>query len=107
MARFAAQLLQGTVSTAYKSLGNLVNSSASARRLLVYEFDVGMSGALNTTTDTQVLFDVSRFTTTSLLAGTAFTPNPLDPADAATLATFYNAITTEIVAGGYPAAGSG
>jgi len=104
MPRYAAQLLQGTVSTAYKSLGAL-QTGGTTRRIGIYEIVFGLAGALNTTNDTQVLPDVSRFTSTSLITGTAFTPNPLDGADPASLATFNNNLTSEPAA--IAAAGSG
>ena len=106
MPRYSGQIFQGTVSTAYKSLGYLYASSGTqARRMAVYEMTMGLAGALNTSNDTQVLFDVTRFTTTSLLAGTAMTPSPLDGADPATLALAFTNITTEIAA--FAAAGAG
>lgn len=106
MPRYAGQLYQSALSTSYKSLGYLYASSGTqARRMQVYEIDVGQAGALNTSNDTQVQYDVTRFTTTSLLAGTAFTPSPLDGADASSLALMYNNITTEIAA--FAGAGAG
>src|SRR5271167_1215359 len=106
MPRYAGQLYQSALSTTYKSLAVLYASSGTqARRMAVYEFDIGQSGALNTSNDTQVQYDVTRFTTTSLLAGTAFTPSPLDGADPVTLALMYNNITTEV--GAFAAGGAG
>ncbi len=98
MARYTAVLAQATVSTSYKTMGALWTISGSLRRLSVYELDLGLSGALNTSNDTQVLFNVSRFTTTSLLSGTAFTTNPLDSADPAALSLYNNLIVTEFAA---------
>ncbi len=98
MPRYTAPMIQGTIATTYKSLGVLLQP-ASSRRVSIYELDMGMSGALNTGNDTQVLFDVSRFTTTSIVAGTQFTPNPLDLADTvATTVSYLNAISAELTA---------
>ena len=107
MARYMGQLLYGAVGTAFKSMGAGWNSSASARRISIYEFDLGLAGALNTSNDTQVLFDVTRFTSTSLLAGTAFTPSPNDPSEAATLSSWVNNCSVEVNAGNLAAAGAG
>jgi hypothetical protein len=55
---------------------------ATPRRHKWYEIIAGAVQNPNAT-DCAIQLDVSRFTTTTGLAGTAFTPNPTDPADAA------------------------
>ena len=78
MPRYTAPLVQNTVSTAFKTTGALwAQSGTQLRRCSVYEIVVGLSGALNTSNDTQVLFDVSRFITTSTLAMTGWFANRL------------------------------
>jgi hypothetical protein len=102
MPRYAAQLLQGTMATTFKSLGSLF-VGGTLRRMSIYEIDIGQTGALNTSNDTQVQYDVTRFTSTSLIAGTVFTPSPLDGADPVTLGSFLNNLTAEatpLAAGG-------
>lgn len=106
MPQYNAPLLQTAVSTTYKSGGVLYASSGTqARRAFVREITPGQSAGLNTTNDTQVLWDVSRFTTTSLLAGSTVLPSPVDTADPASLAVYINAVTTEVAV--FAAAGSG
>lgn len=106
MPRYTAPLVQNTVSTAFKTIGALwAQSGTQLRRCSVYEIVVGLSGALNTSNDTQVLFDVSRFITTSTLAATAVTPSPLDAADSVTDAFFSNNATAEFAS--VQVAGSG
>jgi hypothetical protein len=95
MARYSAPLQQATVSSSFKSLGVLWAGS-TARRLSLYEFDLGQPGALNTSTDCQMQYDVSRFTLTNAGAGTAATPASLDPGDSvASSASYMNLVTTE------------
>ncbi len=95
MARYSAALLQATTTTTFKSLGVLWNNATPTARASIYEFDLGQPGALNTSTDCQVQYDVSRITLTSAGAGAAVTPTSLDLADAATSFSFMNAISTE------------
>jgi hypothetical protein len=97
MANYDAPLLQGTVSTTYKSAGILYCNTAAntARRIQLYEIEMGQTGAL-ASTDCQCQWDVSRFSATAALAGTAVVPNLLDPADVSPLSLFFNAITTEL-----------
>jgi hypothetical protein len=105
MPRYQAIQLQSTVSTAFKSTGVLFASSAvRARRVNIYEYNFGQYGSLSST-DSQVYYDVSRFITTSLLAGTAVAPNLNDLADDAALCIYLNNITTELAA--LSAAGAG
>ena len=81
MATYAVPGFQGTMSTAYK--GSVACwGSATPRRVKWYEVIAGAVQNPNAT-DCAIQLDISRFTTTTGLAGTAFTPNPTDPADAA------------------------
>ncbi len=98
MPRFTGQLIQNTVATTNKSLGVLFGLTSAPRRMEIYEFDLGQSGGLTPTNDTQMLYDVSRFTTTSIVAGTAFTPNPLDFVQSASTASLLINMTAELTA---------
>lgn len=97
MANYEAPLLQGTITTTYKSAGVLYANIAAntARRIMLYEIEMGQTGAL-ASTDCQVQWDVSRFSATNALAGTAVVPNLLDPADVSPLSLFFNAISAEL-----------
>ena len=101
MANYEAPLLQGTVSTAYKTAGALW--SVGSRRIMAYEIEFGQTGAL-ASTDCQCQWDVSRFSSTNILTATAVVPNLLDPADGTALSIFANAATTELT---YTTAGAG
>jgi len=94
MANYEAPLLQGTVSTAYKTTGVLYVST-TARRIMVYELEFGQTGSL-ASTDCQCQWDVSRFSSTAALAGSSVVPNLMDPADVSPLSLFFNAVTTEL-----------
>lgn len=97
MANYGAPLLQGTVTTTYKSAGVVYANTAanSARRVMVYEIEMGQTGTL-ASQDCQCQWDVSRFSATNTLAGTAVVPNLLDPADVSPLTLFFNAISAEL-----------
>jgi hypothetical protein len=97
MANYDAPLLQSTVSTAYKSAGILYCNTAAntARRIMVYEIEMGQTGGLSSS-DCQVQWDVSRFSATNALAGSAVVPNLMDPADVSPLSLYFNNITTEL-----------
>jgi hypothetical protein len=71
--------LQAITST-YKSLTEATALTATPRRIKLYDM---MFGTIGTPADQTYEFDVSRATTIG--TGTAATPNPLDPADAAAL----------------------
>lgn len=101
MANYEAPLVQGTVSTAFKTAGALW--STGTRRIMVYELEFGQTGALSST-DCQVQWDVSRFGATVILTATAVVPNLLDTADSSPLAQFANNATTELT---YTTAGFG
>lgn len=97
MANYEAPLLQGTVSTTYKSSGVIYTNVAAntQRRIQLYEIEMGQTGSL-ASTDCQCQWDVSRFSATNSLAGTAVVPNLLDPADVSPLSLFFNAISAEL-----------
>lgn len=98
MPRYQAVLLQNAVSTAFKSAGVLFASSATkARRMAIYEYNFGQYGSLSST-DSQMYYDVSRFITTSVVAGSAVAPNLNDLADDSALGVYLNNITTELTA---------
>lgn len=92
MANFSGPLLQGTVSTTYKSAGVL---QVVAHRAMVYEVEMGQTGTLNSSTDCQCQWDLSRIASTNTMAGTTVALNLLDPADVTAATLFNNAITTE------------
>lgn len=106
MAKYNGQLLQATIQPTFKSAGALYTIVGSVvRRLSIYELDCGQS-TINTGTDCQVLWDITRMTTTSLLTGTAFLPNNLDGSDITVAqATFIQNLQSESTP--VPAAGSG
>lgn len=101
MANYEAPILQAAVSTAYKSAGALW--SVGSRRIMVYEIEFGQAGGLSSS-DCQVQWDVSRFSSTNILTATAVVPNLLDPADGTALSIFANNATTELT---YTTAGAG
>lgn len=98
MANYDAPLVNATtVTTSYKSVGILYCNTAAntARRIQAYEIEMGQTGPLSST-DCQCQWDVSRFSATNALAGTAVVPNLLDPGDVSPLSLYYNTITTEL-----------
>lgn len=70
---------QATVTSAYKT-ATQVNATGTNKRGKVYELIMGTIANPNST-DTALQWDVSRITSTGAGAYTAFTPNPIDPAD--------------------------
>lgn len=80
MAGYAVDL-QRTASLTL-SLGNITAPAASMRRIRVSDFMVGQEGTVG---DAPTLYTVQRCTTTGTRS--AVTPQPLDPADAACVAT--------------------
>lgn len=84
MATYGIPGVQGTVTGAYKSAA-VTWGSATLKRIKWYEIIMG-AASLPNATDCYVQIDVSRFTTTTGLAGSAFTPNATDPADGPALA---------------------
>lgn len=101
MANYGAPILQGTVSTAYKTAAALW--SAGTGRIMLYELEFGQTGAL-ASTDCQCQWDLSVFSSTNILTATAVVPNKLDPADGAATSVFANNATAELT---YTTAGNG
>src|SRR6516225_7160822 len=97
MANYEAPLLQGTVSTAYKTAGAIwCNTVANTqRRIMIYEVEMGQMGTY-ATTDAPVQWDMSRFSATNILTASSVVPNSLDPADVSPLSLFQNNATTEL-----------
>ncbi len=95
MATYGVPGFQGTMSTGYKSTAITWGSSVP-RRVKWYEIIVGAVQVPNAT-DCAIQLDVSRFTTTTGLAGSAFVPNPTDFADAACQVLAAVNVTTEAV----------
>lgn len=82
MARYGLNLKRTTASTTL-ALGIMQATATSPRRLKLYEMKIGSDG---TPADQPFLFVVDRVTADgSLAGGSAVTPQPLDPADAAAL----------------------
>jgi hypothetical protein len=91
MAKYAITGTQSTVSGAYKTALSVFASNATAlRRGKVYDVLIGTNG---TPADNYLQWDISRMTVDG--TGTAVTPNPLDPADAAALGAAKNNYTVE------------
>src|SRR5271166_7074152 len=82
MAKYAITGAQPGVSGSYKTVLDVFATSGSLRRGKVYDILIGTNG---TPADNYLQWDVSRMTADG--TGTAVTPNPLDPADVAALAT--------------------
>lgn len=101
MANFEGPVLQGTVSTAYKTAGALW--SVGSRRVMVYEIEFGQTGSL-ASTDCQCQWDLSVFSSTNILTATTVVLNKLDPADGTAVTIFANNATTELT---YTTAGNG
>jgi hypothetical protein len=102
MANYEGPILQGSLTTTYKTAALLLVGS-TARRAMVYEIEMGQTGGLSST-DCQVQWDVSRNSTTNLFTATAVTANLLDLGDSAASYTFQNNATNE---GTYTTAGAG
>ena len=100
-ANYEAPIVQGTVTTSFKTTGALW--STGTRRLQLYEVEIGQTGALSST-DCQVQWDLSRFGATAILTATAVVPNLLNVADSSPLAQFANNATAELT---YTTAGFG
>jgi hypothetical protein len=91
MAKYAITGIQSTVSGAYKTALSVFASNTTAlRRGKVYDVLIGTNG---TPADNYLQWDISRMTVDG--TGTAVTPNPLDPADAAALGAAKNNYTVE------------
>ena len=70
--------------TANKTAVSIVGGTTT--RVRIGEFSVGLTTAPNST-DQQLEFGIGRWTTSAGTAGSAPTPNPVDPADVASTAT--------------------
>lgn len=96
-ANFGVQLIN-SVGASFRSAGVVyVNSTASQnRRLQVYEINVGQVATAYASTDTSMLWDVSRIGASAGLTATVVAPNPLDGGDSvAMLANYFNNATAE------------
>lgn len=97
MSNFGVQLLN-SIGSAFRSAGVLYVSSTvgNNRRLNAYEINVGQVFAAYASTDTSMLWDVSRIGASAGLTATLTTPNPLDgTAIASSLSTYANNAATD------------
>ena len=94
MATYAVGGNQGTIGSSYKGSVATWCPSSNTKRHKWYEFILGATTNPNPT-DTYIQVDISRLSQTTSLAGTAFTPNPTDPADGSALIVAAVNITTE------------
>ena len=101
MANYEGPILQGTTAAAYKTAAALW--SVGSRRAQVYEIEFGQTGGLSSS-DCQVQWDLSVFSSTNILTATTVVLNKLDPADGTALSIFANNATTELT---YTTAGNG
>lgn len=86
----------GTVTpltSAYKSNAQ-VWATGTTKRGKICEINLGTAANPNAT-DTYIEWDLSRISGTGTSAGTAFTPNPLDPADGAAVSSALTNLTAE------------
>ena len=82
MAKYAITGQLAAVSGSYKTVLDVFATSGALRRGKVFDVLIGTNG---TPADNFLQWDISRMTADG--TGTAVTPNPLDPADVAALAT--------------------
>lgn len=97
MGYYAVGGTQTTIASSYKGLVASWGAASSPRRHKWYEIIIGATGNPNST-DTYFQVDVSRITDTTSIAGTSFTPNPNDLADAACNTVALVNETTELAA---------
>ncbi len=90
MAKYAITGAQAAVSGSYKTVLGVFATSGSLRRGKVFDVLIGTNG---TPADNYLQWDISRMTADG--TGSAVTPNPLDPADVAALATAKSNYTAE------------
>jgi hypothetical protein len=90
MAKYAITGSQATVSGSYKTVLDVFATTGALRRGKVYDVLIGTNG---TPADNYLQWDISRMTADG--TGTAVTPQPLDPADVAALATAKNNYSAE------------
>jgi len=101
MANYEGLILQGTVATTYKTAAALW--SVGSRRAMVYEIEMGQTGAL-ASTDCQCQWDLSTFSSTNILTASTVVLNKLDPADGTAVTIFANNASSELT---YTTAGAG
>lgn len=94
MATYAVGGQQLTVSSSYKGCVATWTVTSGARRTKWYEVLIGATGNPNST-DTYFQIDISRLAATTSIAGSAFTPNPTDPADGVAVTIALTNETTE------------
>lgn len=99
-ANYEGPVLQATLATTYKTAAAVWSTG---RRIMLYEAEFGQSGAL-ASTDCQVQWDLSAFSSTNILTASTVVLNKLDPADAVASSVFANNATTELT---YTTAGNG
>jgi hypothetical protein len=85
---------QSTIASTYKGVVASWCPASNTKRHKWYEFVLGATANPNAT-DTYIQVDISRLSQTTSLAGTAFTPLALDPADGAALIVSAVNLTTE------------
>jgi hypothetical protein len=90
MAKYAITGALAAVSGSYKTVLDVFATSGALRRGKVFDVLIGTNG---TPADNYLQWDISRMTADG--TGTAVTPNPLDPADVAALATAKNNYSAE------------
>jgi hypothetical protein len=95
MATYAAGGVTGNLTSSYTGALALWTVASTGRRIKLYEFVLGAIANPNAT-DTYIQFNISRLSGTTSLAGTAVTPSPTDPADAAAVTLAAQTITTEV-----------
>ncbi len=83
MPYYAVPGSQTTVTSSYKTVTQ-INVTGSTKRGKVFEIILGANANPNST-DTYLEWQCSRITATGAGAYTTFTPNPLDPADGASV----------------------
>lgn len=91
MANFEAPVLYGAVTTTFKTAAFLF--AGGTKRAMLYEIEMGQSGAL-ASTDCQVQWDLSRAATPTL-AGSTVAANLLDTADYVAGTLFVNNASAE------------
>jgi len=91
MAKYAITGTQASVSGSYKTVLSVFAGSGTTRRGKVYDVLIGTNG---TPADNYLQWDISRMTADGTGAS-SITPNPLDPADAAALASAKQGYTAE------------
>jgi hypothetical protein len=104
MANFSAPLLNAPIGTAFRTTGFLFTPTASFRRAMLYEVEMGQTAAY-ASTDAPMQWDLSRASNTAGIVGTTVAGNLLDPGDIASITLFMQNLTTEPT--NYTTAGNG